>query len=405
MQLSIIIVNYNVKYFTEQCLYSVERACKNLQAEIIVVDNCSTDNSRIYLSAKFIKVQFIWNKENLGFSKANNIGLQRASGAHTLFLNPDTIIPEDCLDKCLSFYCGQTAIGAMGIRMIDGTGNFLKESKRSFPSLSTSFFKLSGLASVFPRSALFARYYLGNLPDNINQPVPVLSGAFMMAETALLKKMQGFDEAFFMYGEDIDLSYRIQKAGYKNYYFSESMILHFKGESTKKASLKYVGLFYGAMGLFVQKHYSFSRALLYRIFIQFAYTVKAITTLFAFTKSITGNAEKSRAALLMGCRIDCEAVSALLEKTTASVKIIETLYTDDLQNNQLLTHLQQLQSIIKQDQIETVIFCINGFTAKEAVDLIQHIHPQINYFFCDTLSASIVGSGNKNQEGDWIALQ
>ncbi len=405
MKLSIIIVNYNVKYFTEQCLYSVERACNSLLAEIIVVDNCSTDNSKIYLSEKFTNVQFIWNKENLGFSKANNMGLQQACGEYILFLNPDTIIPEDCLDKCLSFYCRQKDIGALGIRMIDGAGDFLKESKRSFPSISTSFFKLSGLAAVFPHSAMFARYYLGNLPDNISQPVPVLSGAFMMAETALLKKMRGFDEAFFMYGEDIDLSYRIQKAGYKNYYFSESTILHFKGKSTQKATLKYVRLFYGAMVLFVQKHYSFSRALLYRIFIQFAQAVKAITTLFTSSKPITGNAAQSMEALMMGCRKDCDAVSALLGKTTTSVKIIQTLYTDHPQNNQSLFNLQQLQSIINQQQIESLIFCINGFTAKEAIALIQHIHPQINYFFCDAGSASIISSCNKNQKGNLIALQ
>ncbi|MEO6356235.1 MAG: glycosyltransferase family 2 protein, partial [Ferruginibacter sp.] len=237
MQLSVIIVNYNVKYFTEQCLYSVVKACKNIEAEIFVVDNHSTDGSYDYLSNKFANVHFIWNRKNTGFAKANNVALQKASGEYVLFLNPDTIVPEDCFEKCVAFYRQQKNIGAMGIRMIDGKGEFLRESKRGIPSISTSFFKLSGLAALFPRSRTFARYYIGNMPNNVNQPVPVLSGAFMMAERKIINSVQGFDETFFMYGEDIDLSYRIQKAGYNNYYFSESTIIHFKGESTKKGTL------------------------------------------------------------------------------------------------------------------------------------------------------------------------
>jgi O-antigen biosynthesis protein len=275
LQLSVIIVNYNVKYFLEQCLCSVIKACKNIEAEIFVTDNNSTDGSREFLSTQFSSVNFIWNKENTGFAKANNQALAKAKGAYILFLNPDTIVPEDCFEKCMAFFASHAEAGALGIRMIDGTGKFLKESKRAFPSPLTSLYKLSGLTKLFPRSKTFAQYHLGHLPENENHEVDVLAGAYMMVPKSILDKTGSFDETFFMYGEDVDLSYRIQKAGYKNYYFAESTIIHFKGESTKKGSLNYVRMFYTAMSLFVKKHYSGSRASVFNFLIQVAIFLRA----------------------------------------------------------------------------------------------------------------------------------
>jgi O-antigen biosynthesis protein len=275
MQLSVIIVNYNVKYFLEQCLHSVVKACAGMQAEIIVADNNSTDGSRAYLEDKFTAVQFIWNCDNIGFAKANNLALTKAGGEFILFLNPDTLIAEDCIEKCLQFFKNNKAAGALGIRMVDGSGNFLKESKRAFPSPLTSLFKLSGLARLFPKSKIFARYHLGHLPENENHEADVLAGAFMMIPKKILADVGNFDEQFFMYGEDVDLSYRIQKAGYKNYYFAESSIIHFKGESTKRGSLNYVRLFYKAMSLFVKKHYSGSKAGIFIFLIQTAIIIRA----------------------------------------------------------------------------------------------------------------------------------
>lgn len=275
MQLSVIIVNYNVKYFLEQCLYSVQKACLGIDAEIIVADNNSTDGSREYLEPNFPTVNFIWNNENAGFAKANNQALEKAKGAFILFLNPDTILSEDSIDKCLEFFAGNKTAGAIGIHMIDGSGNFLKESKRAFPSPLTSLFKLSGLTRLFPRSATFARYHLGHLPEKENHEVDVLAGAFMMMPKKVLDEIGNFDERFFMYGEDVDLSYRIQKGGYKNYYFAESTIIHFKGESTKRGSLNYVRLFYKAMSLFVKKHYSGSKAGVFIFLIQTAILIRA----------------------------------------------------------------------------------------------------------------------------------
>ncbi len=274
MLLSVIIVNYNVKHFLEQCLYSVSKAIAEYpgkvnagQAEVIVIDNNSHDNSLSYLQPKFPGIRFIANTVNVGFAKACNQGVKEASGKYILFLNPDTILPENCFQKCIAFFESHQDAGAMGIKMLDGSGVFLKESKRSFPSPLTSLFKLSGLSSLFPHSKIFSRYHLGHLDPDKDHEVDVLAGAFLMVRKDVLDITGGFDEIFFMYGEDVDLSYRIQKTlnpatgkKYKNYYFSGSPVIHFKGESTKRASMNYVRMFYKAMSIFVRKHYGGSRA-------------------------------------------------------------------------------------------------------------------------------------------------
>lgn len=275
MKLSVIIVNYNVKYFLEQCLHSLQKAMAGIDAEVIVIDNHSTDGSIPYLQPKFPCVQFIINTQNTGFSKACNEGLQYATGEYILFLNPDTLLAEDTLQKSIAFFETHTDAGALGIRMIDGAGHFLKESKRSFPSPLTSLFKLFGLARLFPTSRLFGRYHLGYLEAHQNHKVDVLAGAYLFTKKDILNEVGSFDELFFMYGEDVDLSYRIQKAGYKNYYLSETEIIHFKGESTKRGSLNYVRMFYNAMSLFVKKHYGGTQAGLFNASIQFAIWVRA----------------------------------------------------------------------------------------------------------------------------------
>ncbi|MES1214545.1 MAG: glycosyltransferase [Bacteroidota bacterium] len=275
MLISVIIVNYNVKHFLEQCLCSVRKAAAGSDAEIIVVDNNSSDGSISFLQPLFPSVLFLSNKENTGFSKACNQGLAASKGKYILFLNPDTIVPEDCFTKCISFLDSHADAGALGIRMLDGGGKFLKESKRAFPEPLTSLYKLFGLSRLFPRSRTFAKYHLEYLPEKENHQVDVLAGAFIMVKKEVLEKTGSFDETFFMYGEDIDLSYRIQKAGYKNYYFAESCIIHFKGESTRKLSLNYVRMFYNAMNVFVRKHFSGSRAGLFNFIIHIAIWLRA----------------------------------------------------------------------------------------------------------------------------------
>lgn len=278
MELSVIIVNYNVKLFLEQCLCSVQKAIIGMNAEIIVVDNCSSDNSIGYLQPKFPLAQFIANHDNLGFAKGCNTGLKQAKGKYILFLNPDTLVPEDCFQKCILFLDSNIDAGALGIKMLDGKGKFLKESKRSFPDPATSLFKLFGLSLLFPRSKVFSKYHMGHLKENEIHEIDVLAGAFMMIKKEVLDKVGGFDEIFFMYGEDVDLSYRIQKAGYKNYYFPESSIIHFKGESTKKGTMNYVRMFYNAMSIFVRKHYSGRRAGVFNFLIHITIWIRALLT-------------------------------------------------------------------------------------------------------------------------------
>jgi GT2 family glycosyltransferase len=229
--LSVIIVNYNVKYFLEQCLHSVQKAIAGIPGEIIVVDNHSTDGSLAYLLPLFPSVQFIANAGNPGFSKANNQGWRMAKGDHILFLNPDTLLSEDCLQQSLALMEQRPDTGALGIRMVDGSGQYLPESKRGTPTPAVSFYKLSGLIRLFPKSPVFARYYLGHLSATEDHEVEVLAGAYMLVRRSVLEATSGFDERFFMYGEDVDLSYRIRQLGYKNRYLAGSSIIHFKGES------------------------------------------------------------------------------------------------------------------------------------------------------------------------------
>lgn len=294
MELSVIIVNYNVKHFLEQCLFSVQAAIANMQAEVIVVDNNSSDNSLAYLEPKFPKTRFVLNTSNVGFGKACNQGFHLASGKYILFLNPDTIVPEDCFEQSIRFFESHPEAGALGVKMLDGSGRFLKESKRAFPSPTTSLFKLFGLSKLFPRSATFSKYHLGHLDENKNHEVDVLAGAFMMIKKEVLDKVGSFDEAFFMYGEDVDLSYRIQKAArpdsggrYKNYYFADTSIIHFKGESTRKGSMNYVKMFYNAMSIFVRKHYGGSKASVFNFLIHIAIWFKALlSAVAAFIRKI-----------------------------------------------------------------------------------------------------------------------
>jgi O-antigen biosynthesis protein len=256
LQISVIIVNYNVKYFLEQCLYSVFKALKGIDGEVFVVDNNSVDGSVAVVKEKFPQVKLIENHQNTGFSVANNQAIKLASGKYVLLLNPDTIVQEDTFSKVIAFMETHPDAGGLGIKMLDGKGNFLPESKRGLPTPAVAFYKIFGLSKLFPNSKRFGQYHLTFLDKNQNHQVDILSGAFMLMRKSVLDKIGLLDETFFMYGEDVDLSYRITQAGYKNYYFAESSIIHYKGESTKKSSVNYVIVFYKAMAIFAKKHFS-----------------------------------------------------------------------------------------------------------------------------------------------------
>ncbi|MFZ4545054.1 MAG: glycosyltransferase family 2 protein, partial [Saprospiraceae bacterium] len=279
MQLSIIIVNYNVKYFLEQALLSVRRAASGLDVEVIVVDNNSVDDSAAMVREKFPEVKLIENQQNTGFAVANNQAIAVSKGKYVLLLNPDTVVEESTFVKCLQFMDGHREAGALGVRMIDGSGKFLPESKRGFPTAFVAFCKTFGLSTLFPKSRIFNSYHLGYLDECQVHEVDVLSGAFMFLRKETLDKVGLLDETFFMYGEDIDLSYRIKKGGYKNYYFPDTTIIHYKGESTKKGSLNYVRTFYQAMIIFAQKHFEGTDGKFFVLLLKMAIYLRAFMTL------------------------------------------------------------------------------------------------------------------------------
>jgi GT2 family glycosyltransferase len=275
LKISVIIVNYNVCYFLEQTLISVYKALKNISGEVFVVDNASVDSSVEMVKKLFPSCILIENEENLGFSKANNQAIKKAQGEYILLLNPDTVVQENTFTSCCEYLDNHPYAGALGVKMVDGKGEFLPESKRGLPTPLVALYKIVGLSALFPKSKTFGRYYLGYLDtDEINE-VDVLSGAFLLVRSSLIEKIGGLDESYFMYGEDIDFSYRIKQAGFKNIYFPQTQIIHYKGESTRKSSINYVFVFYGAMILFAKKHFTGTKLGILSLLIQTTIYVRA----------------------------------------------------------------------------------------------------------------------------------
>ena len=254
MKLSVIIVNYNVKFYLEQCLRSVRKALEGIDAEVIVIDNHSRDGSVEYLSARFPDYTFISSNHNLGFARANNRAIEQSRGEYVLLLNPDTVVSETSLHAVLDFMDGHLRAGAAGVRMIKVDGSDALESRRGVPSPMTSFYKMSGLCRHFPQSRRFGKYYMSYLSWTEPAQIEIVSGAFCMLRRKALDEVGLLDEDYFMYGEDIDLSYRLLKGGWENWYVPVK-ILHYKGESTQKSSFRYVHVFYEAMLIFFRKHF------------------------------------------------------------------------------------------------------------------------------------------------------
>lgn len=410
MELSVIIVNYNVKYFLEQCLHSVWKAGKGIAMEVIVVDNCSTDDSEAYIKALFPRVIYHYNSSNTGFAKACNTGLSMASGTYILFLNPDTIVPEDCFVKCISYFKQHPSTGAMGVRMIDGSGAYLKESKRGFPGPATALFKLTGLAALFPRSAVFARYYLGNRDEHAVTEADVLSGAFLFTGREVISNTGGFDEAFFMYGEDIDLSYRIQQAGFRNIYYPEVTIIHFKGESTRKQSLKYITIFYRAMSIFVRKHYGGAQRLVFTMLLQAAIISGALltgiftaaTAFFSFAAALfKKKADPAKSRLVIVAGVDnAGEIKKVIEKAGLMPKVKAWIILPDIQNN----NFEDLQKSTGLSPA-AIVFCESGaVTFTTIISAIAILGRDRMILLHGQRSRSIVGSPAKDSNGIAIPL-
>ncbi len=410
MTLSIVIVNYNVRYFLEQCLRSIVPSAIGIVHEVIVVDNASTDGSREYLEARFQWVRFIWNRENKGFAVANNQGLAESRGQFVLFLNPDTILSEECLSACIDHFRKHGKAGAIGIRMLDGSGKFLRESKRSFVTPLTAFYKLSGLSRLFPRSPVFARYHQGHLDPLKNHQTDVLAGAFMMVRRSVLDKTGGFDERFFMYGEDIDLCYRIREAGYENHYLSHPPIIHFKGESTSKHTLKYVRMFYGAMAIFAKKHYGGWRAGIFTACIHIAIWSRATATvilipfrrhlmrffrsLASLTTSVLDAHTDGRGQILIAAETHQyqRIVSGI--KSDAGSWIPGRIALEDRKHQARTSKVEGIRNILKRMDARELIVCPPACTYAEIIGILDGIEIPCRFSICAVGSDGIISSGH-----------
>ena len=327
--LSIIIVNYNVKFFLEQCLLSVQKATLGMEIEIFVVDNHSSDGSVTYLKSKFPNVIFIENNDNPGFSKANNQAIKQAKGEYIVLLNPDTLVGEELFRDVCYRMDENERIGALGLKMLDGHGRFLPESKRSFPSPWVSFCKLFSISKLAPKSPYFARYSLPYLDQDKEHEVEVLAGAFMAIRHKVLDQIGLLDENFFMYGEDIDLSYRIRQAGYINLYYPKR-VLHYKGESTKHGTSSFIKTFYGAMGIFYRKHYAHTN-FFFKHFILFAIRLPMISSSFVrlLGKGKRKHKVKHEKMLIISNSLAFSTVKAICSKQIPSLQFINHWNLDE----------------------------------------------------------------------------
>ncbi len=373
MDLSVIIVSYNAVDFLKLCLHSVFSACKSLQAEVFVVDNNSSDKSAEMVAKDFPQCNLIANKNNPGFSVANNQAIKKANGKYILILNPDTIVAEDTFTKLIAFMDANSNVGSSGIKMIDGSGSFLPESKRGIPTPWTSFCKMSGLSAFFKKSKLFNEYHKGYIPENKTHETEILAGAFMFIRKKALDKSGLFDESFFMYGEDIDLSYRIIQSGYKNYYFADSTIIHFKGESTNKDKI-YRDRFYKAMIQFANKHFSRSYGFIFNILITIGiYFIK-------FISSIKPN--------------KIEEVEILNDKNL--------LITNKLSNSNLNLPFPIIpvsdNDLCKFNE-GTLIFNIQDLQFKHIIQVMDQYKSQYKYRFLFDHHKILIGSDKKNHKG------
>jgi len=384
MQLSVIIVNYNVRYFLELCLQSVQEALSEIDAEIIVVDNNSKDDSCKMVASKFKEVILIENKENAGFSKANNQGVEIAKGEYVLILNPDTVVAKDTFTKCLSFAKKQEKFGVLGVKLIDGIGSFLPESKRGIPTPKASLHKLLGL-----KNQKKGKYYANHLKEDETGKVDILVGAFMLMKRSVYNEVKGFDERYFMYGEDIDLSYKIVKKGYQNYYYGDVQIIHYKGESTIN-DVKYLRHFYKAMEIFYKEHF--------RVNMFYDFTMK-IGVKFWYLLKFFGLKKK--------------------RKTNSSLKNTLYLGTDikffnSLKNQNIFNKAieykegptkEQAFTSIEKNQINQIIFDNNNQSYKEIIEQITLFkNKKMTFKIRPKNTNYILGSDSSENKGEVIVL-
>lgn len=400
--LSVIIVSYNVKYFLFQTLQSLYKALEGIESEVFVVDNNSADDTVSYIQNHFPEVNFIANKENLGFSKANNQAFKLSDSKFVLLLNPDTVLKEDTLKICIQEIENNQKIGALGVKMIDGKGNFLPESKRGLPTPWVSLCKISGLISLFPHSKLFSQYYLGHLPENEKNNIEVLTGAFMFVRSDLYRAVGMLDETYFMYGEDIDFSYQITQKGYDIAYLPNTQILHYKGESTKKKSLKFIKSFHDAMIIFYHKNFKKGKYGFARVLIEFIIDTKAFIERLKLnfpTPQLKPKSLKTRKNWVLVSEKESVETSEIVDflQTNTEVKHIPVL------------NLQEMKQFLTNQPIKAeglnIVFDLNRLSFGTCIDLMQQFKNKDINFWNATPNGTLLGSHSKNENGEIFVMR
>ena len=377
MQLSVIILNYNVRYFLELCVLSVQNAIQNLDAEIIVIDNNSQDDSCEMMKKRFPNVKLIENKENSGFPKGNNIGVALAQGDYICILNPDTVVAEDTFTKVLAFAKEQKDLGIVGVKLIDGTGNFLPECKRGTPTPLVAFTKITGLYKIFPKT--FGKYYAQHLSENETGKVEILVGAFMLMKRELYTEIGGFDENCFMYSDDIDLSYMALQKGKSNYYFHETSVVHYKGESTVKDGT-YMKRFREAMNFFYKKHFKVS--LLFSVFMEMGIVY------FSFVKRFQGKPKPKLEPEMYILVSDNEILAQKIEK----------------QLNRKVQLQKKEQSFSKSSKTE-IIFDQNYLNFKDIIQTLEaNKNKDYTFKILPKSSSFMIGSNSSFDRGEIVQI-
>jgi len=385
MQLSVIILNYNVRYFLELCVLSVQKALENIDAEIIVIDNNSQDDSCAMMRQRFPNVKLIENAANFGFPKGNNIGVNHATGEYICILNPDTVVAEDTFSKVLAFAKNQNDLGIIGCKLIDGTGNFLPESKRGVPTPFVAFTKIVGLYKIIPKT--FGKYYAQHLSENETGKVDILVGAFMLMKRELYNEIGGFDENCFMYSDDIDLSYMALKKGKLNFYFHETSVVHYKGESTIKDGT-YMRRFQEAMNFFYKKHFQVS--------FFFSVFMKIGIVFFSIVKMFQGKPSRSFGKKEMPDKY------VLVSDTGEAGEI----FKEKLENQLNKTVVRQLSSQTFSENTTTeIIFDQNYLNFKTIIEAFEANNgKQITYKIHPESSDYLVGSNSSFDRGEVVKI-
>lgn len=386
MQLSVIILNYNVRYFLELCVSSVQAALNGIEAEIIVIDNNSSDDSCEMMKQRFPKVKLIENAANLGFPKGNNIGVAEARGKYICILNPDTVVAEDTFVKVLAFAEKQKELGIVGVKLIDGAGNFLPESKRGIPTPWRAFTKITALYKLFPKVEVFGRYYASCLNENQTGEVEILGGAFMVMERQLYLDVGGFDEGCFMYSDDIDLSYMVLQKGKRNYYYHETTVIHYKGESTIKDGT-YMKRFQQAMNFFCKKHFKVS--------ILFLLFIKIGILFFSFIKMFQGKTlvQKEKEHFV------------LYSKNNNLVSILSGILQKKVVFHDLNTEKMVFSSSTPPDNSVEFLLDANSIAFKEFITFMEYLKSKrFTFKIVSKNSDFLIGSDNSNERGTVIKI-